>query len=179
MGLFDIFRSKPKQCSSCKMSSPGLHVIYSGLSSGNEIGRICTNCLISSLRKEITEKKILFIEPITGDGYCYSPIGDITNQGITLERVQLSLAALRPMCVSCSKPANHLWMPLKELDDHLMEKRKAGEYYPIPSEPHKWNATIHFCDDHIIEAFREYISQKKYYFLTFRFPMGGDSGYYS
>jgi len=179
MSFLDLFRSKPKQCTSCPNSSPGLHRIYSGLRGGSITDELCPSCLISRLETGIRGKRILFIEPLTTDGYCYAPFGEIGNQGLTQERVRLALASLASKCVDCSSEPHHLWMLLGDLDESAMQKQARGHYYSIPAEPASWKQTASLCDAHAAARFRNYIEQKRYFFLTFRFPEGGDSGYYS
>ena len=179
MSFLDIFRFKPKQCTSCRDTSPGLHSIYPGLRNGSVTDQLCTNCLISRLNAVIHGKCILFIEPLTTDGYCYAPVGEDGNHGLLQDRVHLALSALAPKCADCVSEPHHLWMPLSDLDESAMEKQTRGEYYAIPSEPARCKQTVSLCDTHIAARFRVYIERKRYFFLTFRFPEGGDSGYYS
>ena len=179
MSLFNLFRAKPKPCTSCGEVSPGLHEVYSGLRHGAVTDRLCTACLISRLCTAIVGKSILFIEPLVSDAYCFAPFGGVGNQGLVEERVCLALAALAPKCADCSSAPRHLWMPLTDLDEAAMEAQPRHEYYSIPCEPGRWKETVSLCDEHIAARFREYIERKRYYFLTFRFPSEGDSGYYS
>lgn len=179
MSFLNVFRSKPKQCTSCRDTCPGLHRVYSGLRGGIVIDQLCTNCLISRLETEINGKRILFVEPLTTDGYCYVPFGEVGNQGLTQERVRLALSSLAPKCADCSSEPHHLWMPLNDLDEDAMQQQTKGDYYPIPSQPTCWTETISLCDAHAMARFRDYIERKRYFLRTFRFPEGGDSGYYS
>jgi hypothetical protein len=179
MSFFDIFRSKPKQCTSCRDISPGLHQVYSGLRHGSVTDQLCTSCLISRLQTGIRGKRILFIEPLTTDGYCYAPFGEVGNRGLTQDRVRLALSSLAPKCADCTSEPHHLWMPLSDLDESAMEKQSRGDYYSIPSEPAHWKQTVPLCDEHVAAKIRNYIERKHYFFLTFRFPEGGDSGYYA
>jgi len=178
MGFLNIFRSKPRQCTACRQSSPGLHQVYSGLRNGAVTDQLCTNCLISRLAAEIRGKNILFIEPLTTDGYCYFPFGDVGNQGQTQDRVHLALSSLAPKCANCSSVPRHAWMPLADLDDSAMRKQPPKSYYPIPLQSTAWKETVSLCDDHLSVRFRDFIEQKRFFFLTFRFPSGLDSGYY-
>ncbi len=179
MSLRDIFRSKPKQCTSCKGFSAGLHRVYSGLRHGEETDRLCTNCLISRLETEIRDKSILFIEPLTSDGYCYFPFGEIENQGLTQARVRLALSSLASKCADCSSEPHHIWMPWSDLDDGAMQKQPSTAYYPIPSESALWKQTISLCDEHMSHRFRVFIGQKGWFFRTFRFPSSSAAGYYA
>jgi hypothetical protein len=179
MNFLDIFRSKAGQCTSCRAISPCPHCVYAGLRRGSITDRLCTNCLISRLEAEIRGKGILFIEPLTTDGYCYFPLGEVGNQGLTQDRVRLALSCLAPMCADCSSVPYHLWMPLRDLDESAMQKQTRGGYYPIASEPACWRDTVSLCDGHAAARLRDCIERKRYAFLTFRFPQGGDSGYYS
>ena len=179
MGILDIFRSKPKPCTACRNTSPGLHHIYSGLRRGTITDQLCTNCLISRLGTEIRGKSILFIEPLTSDGYCYAPFGEIENQGLTQERVRLALSSLAPKCADCVSEPHHLWMPLSDLGDGAMQKQPPDAYYSIPSEPSRWKETVTLCDAHMLVRFRDGIERKRYFFLTFRFPSEAASGYYA
>ena len=179
MSFLDIFRSKPKQCTSCRDASPGLHQVYSGLRHGSVTDQLCTSCLISRLETGIHGKRILFIEPLTTDGYCYAPFGEIGNQGLTQARVRLALSSLAPKCPDCASEPHHLWMPLSDLDESAMQKQTRGDYYSIPSEPAQWKQTVSLCDAHLAARFRDCIERKRYFFLTFRFPESGDSGYYA
>ncbi|HKD24657.1 MAG TPA: hypothetical protein VKC66_01895 [Xanthobacteraceae bacterium] len=176
MNFLDIFRSKPRQCTSCRDISSGLHRVYSGLRRGSITDQLCTNCLVSRLEAEIRGKRILFIEPLTTDAYCYFPFGEVGNQGLTQYRVRLALSSLAPACADCSLEPHHLWMPLTDLDDSAMQKQRIGD--AIPSEPAFWRDTVSLCDGHAAARVRDYIERKRYFFLTFRFPEGGDSGYY-
>ncbi len=124
-------------------------------------------------------RNILFIEPLTTDGYCYTPFGEVGNQGLTQDRVRLALASLAPKCADCPSKPRHLWMPLNDLDDEAMQQQPHNAYYPIPSEPSLWKETVSLCDEHLLERFRDYIERKRYFFGTFRFPSGADSGYYA
>lgn len=178
MSFFDIFRSKPRECTSCQSASPGLHRVYSGLRHGNVTDKLCTSCLISRLQTGIRGKRILFFEPLTTDGYCYTPLGEVGNQGLNRDRVRLALSSLGSKCADCSSEAHHLWMPLGDLDECAMEKQTRGDYYLIPSEPAHWKQTVSLCDAHVAARFRDYIERKRCFFLTFRFPEGGDSGCY-
>jgi hypothetical protein len=60
----------------------GLRVVgeASDIRNGAVTDQLCTNCLISRLAMEIRGKSILFVEPLTMDGYCYAPSGDVGNQ---------------------------------------------------------------------------------------------------
>ena len=179
MNFPDIFRSKPRQCTSCRAISRCLHCVYAGLRRGSITERLCTNCLISRWESEIGGKGILFIEPLTTDCYCYFPFGEVGNQGLTQDRVRLALSSLALRCADCSSVPHHLWMPLRDLDESAMQKQTRGGYYSIPSEPACWRDTVSLCDGHAAARLRDYIERKRYAFLTFRFPEGGDSGYYS
>lgn len=179
MSITEIFHSKPKQCTSCRNTSTRLHRIYSGLRHGIETDRLCTNCLISRLGKEIRGRSILFIKPLTSDGYCYFPFGEVENQGLTQDRVRLALSSLASKCADCSSEPRHIWMPLSDLDDGAMQKQPSTAYYPIPSEPARWKQTVSLCDEHMLHRFRDFIDQKRWFFLTFRFPSSSDAGYYA
>jgi len=179
MSLFDIFRSKPKQCTSCWGTFPRLHRVYSGLRHGAVTDQLCTGCLISRLETRIQGTHILFIEPLTTDGYCCAPFGDVGNQGLTQDRVRLALSSLEPKCADCASEPHHLWMLLSDLDESAMEKQPNGRYCSIPGEPVQWKQTVSLCDKHVAARFRDYLERKSYFFLTFRFPEGGDAGYYS
>lgn len=179
MSFLDIFRSKPKQCTSCRNISPGLHSVYSGLRHGSVTDQLCTSCLISRLETAIHGRRILFVEPLTTDGYCYAPFGEVGNQGLTQDRVRLALSSLAPKCADCASEPHHLWMPLSDLDESAMKKQTRGDYYSIPSEPTQWKQTVSLCDAHVASRFRDYVERERYFFLTFRFPEGGDSGYYA
>jgi len=176
MSFLNIFRSKPRQCTSCREISAGLHRVYSGLRRGSITDQLCTTCLVSRLEAEIRGKRILFIEPLTTDGYCYFPFGEVGNQGLTQDRVRLALSSLAHACADCSLEPHHSWMPLTDLDDGAMQKQRIGD--AIPSEPACWRDTVSLCDGHAAARVRDYIERKRYFFLTFRFPEGGDSGYY-
>ena len=179
MNLPDVFHSKFKQCTSCRDFSTGLHRVYSGLRHGEETDRLCTNCLISRLETEIRGKNILFIEPLTSDGYCYFPFGEVENQGLTQDRVRLALSSLAFKCADCSSEPRHIWMPLSDLDDIAMQKQPTTAYYPIPSEPALWKQTISLCDEHLPRRFRDFIDPKRWFFRTFRIPSLSDAGYYA
>jgi hypothetical protein len=179
MSLLNIFRFKPKPCPSCRTISPGLHRVQSGLRHGNVTEQLCTSCLMARLGTEIRGKSILFIEPLTSDFYCYAPFGGADNQGLTQHRVRLALASLIPKCADCSARSHHLWMPLGDLDEVAMQKLARNAYCSIPCEPGRWKETVSLCDAHVLERFRDYIEHKRYFFLTFGLPVGGDSGYYS
>jgi hypothetical protein len=179
MSFLDIFRSKPKQCTSCRDTSDGLHHVYSGLRGGSVTDQLCTSCLISRLETEVRGKHILFVEPLTTDCYCYAPFGEAGNQGLNQDRVRLALSSLAPKCGACSAEPHHLWMPSSDLDESAMQKQTRGDYYSIPSEPARWKQTASLCNAHVAARFRDYIERKRYFFLTFRFPEGGNSGYYA
>jgi len=179
MSFLNIFRSQPKQCTSCRDNSAGLHRVYSGLRHGTITDQLCTNCLVSRLGTAIRGNNLLFIEPLTTDGYCFAPFGEVGNQGLTQDRVRLALASLAPKCADCSSEPHHLWMPLSDLDDKAMQQQPHNAYYPIPSEPSLWKETISLCDEHLTSRFRNYIERKRYFFLTFRFPSEANSGYYA
>lgn len=178
MSFRDIFHSKPKRCTSCRDFSAGLHRVYSGLRHGEETDRLCTNCLISRLETEIRGKSILFIEPLTSDGYCYFPFGEVENQGFTETRVRLAFSSLASKCADCSLEPSHIWMPWSDLDDGAMQKQPATAYYPIPSEPVLWKQTVSLCDEHMMQKFRDFIDQKCWFFGTFRYPSSLGAGYY-
>ena len=179
MSLLDLFRPKPKHCTACRDASPGLHHVFSGVRRGGDTDRLCTRCLISRLEAGIRGKRILFIEPLVSDGYAYSAFGEVDNQGLTQDRVRLALSSLAPKCVECASEPHHLWMPLDDLDESAMEQQARGQYYSIPSEPACWKQTVSLCDAHVTARFRDYIERKRYFFLNFRFPEGGDSGYFA
>lgn len=177
MSFRDIFSSK-KKCTVCAKPSLGLHRVYTGVRNGSLSDQLCSDCLVSRLGIEIRGKSILFIEPLTTDGYCYAPFGDVSNQGLTRDRVHLALSSLASQCAVCSSVPNHLWMPLNDLDDAAMQKQPQNAYYPIPSEPALWKSSVSLCHKHLPIKIREYIDGKRCYFRTFRFPSGLDSGYY-
>ena len=179
MSITELFHSKPKPCTACRHPSTRLHRVYSGLSGGAETDRLCTGCLISRLGAEIRDRSILFIEPLTADGYCYAPFGEAGNQGLVQDRVRLALASLAAKCADCSSVPRHLWMPLSDLDDEAMRQQPPNAYYPIPSKPAFWQETVSLCDEHLLGRLREYVERKQFYFGTFRFPSGTDSGYYA
>ena len=179
MSITQLFRAKPKPCTSCGSASARLHRIYSGLRRGTEADRLCTNCLISRFGKEIQGRRILFIEPLTSDGYCFFPYGEVENQGLTQDRVRLALSSIASKCADCSSEPRHIWMPLSDLDDGAMRKQPSIAYYPIPSEPGCWKQTVSLCDAHLLQRFRDFIDQKRWFFLTFRFPSSPESGYYA
>jgi hypothetical protein len=119
---------------------------------------------------------MLFIEPITCDGYTYSPPGGLGNQGLTRERVALALGSLGNRCAKCESKPQYLWMPLKDVDEKAMEKQPRLNYWSIPSEPAKWQETMALCQEHLLIQLGAYF---EIFFLTFRFPSEGDGGYYS
>jgi len=69
-------------------------------------------------------------------------------------------------------------MPQEDLDQIAMEKQIAKDYWSIPSQPSSWTGTIAFCDEHVVLRLQQYIEQRKYWFLTFRFPDLSEYGYY-
>jgi hypothetical protein len=179
MSLLDMFRSKPRQCTSCGNPSAGLHVVYSGQRRGNETGRLCTHCLIARLASEIGDRRVLFIEPLTSDGYCFFPFGEVENLGLTQERVRLSLSSPAAKCAECQSGGRHVWMPVGDLDDEAMERQPANAYYPIPSEPRRWKQSVPLCTEHMAGRFGAFLDQKGWHILTFRFPAAPGDGYYS
>src|SRR5262249_3768093 len=112
---------------------------------------------------EIRGKRILFIEPLTTDAYCYFPFGEVGNQGLTQYRVRLALSSLAPACADCSLEPHHLWMPLTDLDDSAMQKQRIGD--AIPSEPAFWRDTVSLCDGHAAEEFGITLSGSVIFFL--------------
>jgi hypothetical protein len=178
MSLLDMFRSKPKPCTSCGNPSPGLHVVYSGQRGGKETDRLCTQCLVSRLAAAIEDRRVLFIEPLTADGYCFFAFGEVENLGLTQERVRLALSSPAATCADCPLEGRHVWMPLGDLDDPAMQRLPASEYYAIPSEPRLWKQSIPLCDEHMARRLREFIDRKGWHFLTFRFPASAGDGYY-
>jgi hypothetical protein len=179
MGFLDIFRGKPKQCTSCGRPSDGLHGVFSGQRRGAETDRLCTECLLSRLDPEIARRNILFIEPLTTDSYCYFPFGEVENRGLTEVRVRLALASLPCKCASCASAARHIWMPLSDLDNDSMNAQPNSEYYPIPSEPAHWRQSLQLCNGHMIGKLKAFVGEKGWSFLTFRFPSSSGDGYYS
>jgi len=179
MGLLDIFRPKPKPCTGCGREVRGRHQVYSGLRHGALVDELCTDCLLSRLEEEIRGRRIVWIEPLTRDGYCYSPYGEIENEGLTEERVKLALASLGGQCADCGAEPHHLWMPLGDLDEEAMEKQEQYKYFQIPLKPADWQGTVPLCDQHAVARLRADVEAKGYVFLTFRFPAGGNEGYYS
>jgi hypothetical protein len=177
MGLFDLFRRKPKPCTACGILSPGLHRVYSGIAGGEETDRLCTTCLIAQLEPHLRGKSIVFIEPLTTDGYVYWPLVAMQER-LAQRRAELALASLGPKCAACSSPPRHLWMPQEDLDEEAMETLSRRDYWSIPSEPAAWKSTLPLCDEHILSQLRVYIEQRRYYFLTFRFPDSTECGYY-
>jgi hypothetical protein len=142
MSLLDLFRAKPKVCTACGNPTPGLHHVYPGLRGGEETERLCTRCLLAQLGQKIQGKTILFVEPITSDGYCYAPPGEVGHLGLTQERVGMALGALGSKCAVCTSKPQHLWMPLNDLDETAMEKQARTDYWSIPTEPSKWKETL-------------------------------------
>jgi len=134
---------------------------------------------MARLATAIRGKRILFIEPLTTDGYCYAPFGEVGNRGLTQDRVRLALSSLAPKCADCASEPHHLWMPLADLDERAMEQQSRGDYYSIPSEPVQWKQTVSLCDAHVAARFRDCFERKRYFFRAFRFPEGGGSGYYA
>ena len=176
MGLLDLFRSKPKPCTTCAQLSPGLHRVYSGLRHGDETDRLCTNCLMARLASEVRGKSILFTEPVTMDGYCFTPLSESTP--LNGERIRESLASLGPRCASCSLPPRHLWMPSADLDWDWMNGLRVPDFCTIPAEPARWTETRSLCDEHLVSGLRVFIDGTKEYFGTVRFPSSESSGYY-
>lgn len=178
LGLLDLFRAKPKPCTACAQLSPGVHRVYSGLRHGDETDRLCTKCLLARLASEIRGKSILFTEPLTIDGYCFTPLESSERTPLGDERIRKSLASLGPRCANCSLPPRHLWMPLADLDGDEMESLHRREYCTIPADPARWTETKSLCDEHLISALRAFIDGTKEYFGTFRFPSSDSSGHY-
>jgi hypothetical protein len=178
MSLLDMFRSKPKQCTSCGNPSSGLHVVYSGQRGGKETDRLCTECLVSRLAVDIRDRRVLFTEPLTSDGYSFTPFGEVGNTGLTQERVRLALSSSAATCADCSSERRHVWMPLGDLDDGAMQRQPSSEYYPIPLEPHLWKQSVPLCTKHMAQRLGAFLHQKGWHILTFRFPASPGDGYY-
>jgi hypothetical protein len=176
MALLDLFRSEPKACTSCGRPSAGLHRVWSGLRRGEVTDRLCTECLGARLRSAIEGLSILFIEPMVTDGYTFLPLDDEDCRGLLKERVNLALTSLAPACATCSGKARHLWMPRSDLDEAEMARQSASD---IPAIPSAWKGTVSLCPEHAVKTLRDYSEHKRYFFRTFRFPSGGDTGYYS
>jgi hypothetical protein len=179
MSLLDMFRSKPKQCTSCGNPSPGLHVVYSGQRGGKETDRLCTQCLVSRLAEAIKDRRVLFTEPLTSDGYGFYPFGEVENLGLTQERVRLALSSPPAKCADCPSERRHVWMPLGDLDEGAMQGQPGNQYYPIPSEPALWKQSVPLCTEHMAQRLHDFLDQKGWHFLTFRFPSSPGDGYYS
>ena len=174
--LLTFFRPKPRKCSACLALSPGLHQVWSGQRSGHLTDQLCTKCLTSRLAAAIHGKTIVFVESLTGDGYTYTQVTGTGN--LSQSRMQLALDSMPPVCTVCDAPTRHLWMPQADLDFDAMEEQKDTNYYSIPHEPSKWTQTLPLCDEHIISHLRKYLDDKNAFFLTFRFPDSGRTGYY-
>jgi hypothetical protein len=177
VSFLDMFRPRPKkQCTSCSTVRVGLNDVYSGSRGGDLTDQLCEDCLASRLKREIRGRKILFIEPLVMDGYCYFPFGEDENKGVTEERVRLALSSLARTCIACAAEPHYLWMPFNDLDEEEMNKQEG--YPPLPQEPSRWQGTVSLCDTHITARLRDYLKEKKGFFGTFRFPAGANAGYY-
>jgi hypothetical protein len=178
MSVFDIFRPKPKPCSSCGKTTRSLHNVWSGLRNGELSGKLCTACLISKLQLQIKGKNILFIEPLTMDAYCFTPLDDNMTGKLTRERTKLALTSLDKKCAQCSSSPQHLWMQREELDEEAMEQQAENAYYSIPSLPSSWKTTESLCEKHLLETLKQYIEKSGSCFGTFRFPNASKLGFY-
>jgi hypothetical protein len=64
--MFD-WLSGQKVCTACRRESRGLRCVYSGLSHGEEVDRLCTSCLLSRLEPLLRGKHVIFVEPLLPD----------------------------------------------------------------------------------------------------------------
>lgn len=178
MSFIDFFRPKPKPCTTCGNMSAGLHEVYSSLRHGRVTDKLCTSCLLARLGTLIRGRSILFTEPLTSDGYCFTPLGEVDFEGLPRDRASLALSSRSARCADCTAESRHLWMPLDDLDETAMERLPANKYAPIALEPGQWKNVASLCDEHIAIKLQDYITKKHYWFLNFRFPAEESSGIY-
>ncbi len=179
MTLFDLFRGKPKLCSSCGGESRGLHIVYSGLRFGEVTDRLCHECLVSRLGQHLAGKSIVFFEPLTADGYTFQPLSEFGAESLVTKRSSLLLDSLGSTCSFCASAPRHVWIPQDDLDAEAMERQAPTEYFSIPNEPAGCPGALRLCNQRVLEHLREYCEAHRFFFLTFRFPDSSVRGCYS
>ncbi|HEY2324553.1 MAG TPA: hypothetical protein VGJ82_16960 [Thermoanaerobaculia bacterium] len=175
--MFNIFKRRPKPCTSCGVASDRLHSVYAGLRHGERIANICTACLGRQLVERIEGKEIAFIEPLTGDGYTYLPVDELP--AAAADRIQLTVSNRSVDCEVCGRPARHVWIPINDTDEELENTFPIDAFYLVPAEPDQWEAVASLCSEHVVETLTNLVEERRYRFLTFRFPDASTIGYYS
>lgn len=169
MGLFDLFKPKPRPCAACQKDGLEFHkynpIYFEGKQTRENpllIPRLlCNDCFLNQVKADLVafKDKVVFIKPFLAEGYSFTKF--------SAKPVNLDPGPLRTflppdgaVCQACSQPARSTWID----GDAQKETSARALVYKTREEcpDHKY-----LCADHLMEEFAATIRANKLFFMEY------------